>query len=121
MERCLCGQFHCPTCGNAIDELAALNCLAVYSRECYNIAASKGWHDEKRNIPTALCLIHSEVSEALEAYRIGDDRNFKEEIADILIRIFDSAWEWGIDLDMEVQAKMEKNKERSYKHGGKKC
>ena len=35
----------------------------------YETAKSKGWWDDKnRNIPELLALIHSEVSEALEAY-----------------------------------------------------
>lgn len=91
-----------------------------------------------------LALIHGEVSEALEADRKGcyakmhadqlmdqSDRAFKEaysdwikgsfeeEIADILIRVFDlAAWK-GIDLDAHVAAKMRYNSLREHKHGKK--
>lgn len=39
----------------------------------YQNAVNKGWYDgaERINIPEKLCLVHSEVSEALEEYRNG--------------------------------------------------
>lgn len=87
--------------------------------EAFAIAKSKGWHDEPRETGTVLALIHSEVSEALEADRKGDQENFEEELADVCIRIFDLCGSRGIDLEASIQKKMEKNKGRSYKHGGK--
>lgn len=39
--------------------------------EIHNNAKSKGFFDEERNIGEMLCLIHSEVSECLEADRKG--------------------------------------------------
>ena len=87
--------------------------------EAYNTAKSKGWHDEKRETGTLLALIHSEVSEALEADRKGDQENFEEELADVVIRILDLCGSRGIDLEGAIHRKMEKNKGRSYKHGGK--
>lgn len=88
-------------------------------KEAYETAKSKGWHDEPRETGTLLALIHSEVSEALEADRKGDQENFKEELADVCIRIFDLCGSRGIDLESAILAKMEKNKGRSYRHGGK--
>lgn len=32
-------------------------------------ARNKGFYETERNIPEMLCLIHSEISEALEDYR----------------------------------------------------
>ncbi|MFP3470814.1 MazG nucleotide pyrophosphohydrolase domain-containing protein, partial [Micrococcus sp. SIMBA_144] len=87
--------------------------------EAFEIARSKGWHDQERETGTLLALIHSEVSEALEADRKGDQENFKEELADVCIRIFDLCGSRGIDLEQAILNKMEKNKGRSYKHGGK--
>ena len=39
------------------------------SEEIHNNARSKGFYDNEKNIGEMLCLIHSEVSEALEADR----------------------------------------------------
>jgi len=88
-------------------------------KQAYETAKSKGWHDEERETGTLLALIHSEVSEALEADRKGDSENFKEELADVCIRIFDLCGARDIDLEAAILDKMEKNKGRSYKHGGK--
>lgn len=85
-------------------------------QEAHNIAKSKGWHDEERETGTWLALIHSEVSEALEADRKGDQENFEEELADICIRVFDLAGLMDIDLEREIIKKMEANKLRPYKH-----
>lgn len=48
------------------------------SEQIYNNAKSKGFHEGEKNIGEMLCLIHSEVSEALEAdrkdkYAVVDD------------------------------------------------
>lgn len=88
-------------------------------KEAYETAKSKGWHDEPREMGTILALIHSEVSEALEADRKGNTDNFVEELADVCIRIFDLCGFMGIDLESAISKKMEYNKTRTYKHGGK--
>jgi NTP pyrophosphatase (non-canonical NTP hydrolase) len=85
----------------------------------YLTAKSKGWHDEDHEMATWLALIHSEVSEALEADRKGDSENFAEELADVCIRIFDLCGLKGIDLQSAIIKKMAYNLTRSYKHGGK--
>lgn len=88
-------------------------------KQAYETAKSKGWHDEERETGTLLALIHSEVSEALEADRKGNEENFAEELADVCIRTFDLCGSRGIDLEKAIIEKMEKNKSRPYKHGGK--
>lgn len=93
--------------------------LNSYIDECHSIAVEKGWWDRRRDIPELLCLVHSEVSEALEAYRKADSEGFAEELADILIRIFDMAGKFGIDLEAALNDKIEKNRFRPYRHGGK--
>ncbi|KXZ40035.1 NTP pyrophosphatase, house-cleaning of non-canonical NTPs [Alkalithermobacter thermoalcaliphilus JW-YL-7 = DSM 7308] len=70
-------------------------------------------------IATRLALIQSEVSEALEELRKGDMENFKEELADICIRIFDLSGGLKIDLEEKILEKMKKNESRGYKHGKK--
>ncbi|MFC4387502.1 MazG nucleotide pyrophosphohydrolase domain-containing protein [Gracilibacillus marinus] len=89
-------------------------------KEAYETAKTSGWHDEPRETGTLLALIHSEVSEALEADRKGDQENFEEELADVCIRIFDLCGSRNIDLEDAIETKMERNKSRSYKHGNKK-
>ena len=58
--------------------------------DIYRVAKEKGWWDNPRSINTIFCLIHSEISEALEAFRDGNMELFAEEIADAKIRIIDA-------------------------------
>jgi NTP pyrophosphatase (non-canonical NTP hydrolase) len=78
------------------------------------------WDTNVRMVPTVLCLIHSEVSEALEEFRKQHRKDqFAEELADVLIRTLDCAAALGLDMDVAVIAKLEKNRQRAYKHGGR--
>jgi NTP pyrophosphatase (non-canonical NTP hydrolase) len=95
--------------------------IKQWQEEIHENAINHGWYDENRPILELLCLIHSEVSEALEAYRKRDYGNFKEEMADIVIRVFDMAEYLDIDIETEMDKKHEINKNRSYKHGNKRC
>ena len=80
-------------------------------------ATNKGFWDNPRETGTLIALIHSELSEALEADRKGDKENFAEEMADVLIRVGDLCGGLGIDLEAAVVRKMEKNQDREHKHG----
>lgn len=92
------------------------------------------------NIPEKLALMHSELSEALEFYRnnnegqgiddvwviynpIAPDKpdGMWVELADCIIRIFDLAGAYEVDMETLVRLKHEYNKTRPYRHGGKKC
>jgi len=84
----------------------------------WNCLTPDEWGDTYK-VPGVLALIHSEVSEALEAFRHDDKENFAEELADIGIRLLDCAHGLGIDLDHEVEKKLEKNRQRAHRHGGK--
>lgn len=77
----------------------------------------KGFATDITNVPEKLCLIHSEVSEALEADRSSDAAGFAEELADIIIRVLDVSHSLGIDIAHHIQAKMLKNEGRLHKHG----
>jgi NTP pyrophosphatase (non-canonical NTP hydrolase) len=105
---------------HAFDELGA---------EIIKINAANGWNTTTPDtwgqanvykIPAILALIHSEVSEALEAFRHGNRANFEEELADTLIRILDCTHGLGIDIGAAVLAKLEINRSRGFRHGGKK-
>ncbi len=168
--------------------------LKALQREAHAIALSKGWWDEDRTFGDLIALVHSELSEALEAYR--DEvlpskphllsTKVASELADVVIRVANMA-EWygwklggsprfqfqrfgglvsfgdwiatlhgvtaeafgysknkdgedgfiqgslvelingvermaahyGINLDAAIEAKMEYNRTRPYRHGGK--
>lgn len=68
-----------------------------------------------------LALVHSEVSEAISAVRDGNFDNFKEEMADIIIRVLQLVGSLGAHVDMkdEIATKMEINEQRPRRHGKK--
>jgi len=95
--------------------------ISEWCKEIHQNAIDHGWWEEPREAPELLCLLHSEVSEALEAYRMSDSDGFKEELADVAIRLFDMCCYYGIDLEKEIADKHKKNIDRPYRHGNKRC
>lgn len=91
--------------------------LPRLQRRAWKIADDNGFHEQGRTRAKVLALIHSEVSEALEADRKGDEENYAEELADIVIRVLDHAECEDIDLAEQVLSKMAENAEREHKHG----
>lgn len=103
-----------------------LNALA---REIHANAVEHGFWEEPPKFGEIIALCHSELSEALEAYRDGQpevwiDKGKPEgtavEMADCLIRILDYFGHIGVDVEQIVSLKQNYNKTRPYKHGGKK-
>lgn len=83
-----------------------------------NIGDAENAKSIKNNaIGMRLMLIVSELGEAVEALRHNNYENFKEELADVVIRVADLCGGLGIDLETEIERKMERNKTRPYKHG----
>lgn len=103
--------------------------FGLLSEEIHKNAVEHGWWDEPREDGTCIALMHSELSEALEALRhgnqlsdhIGDEgySGLEEELADVIIRIFDFAAHKNINVGGALVAKHEFNKKRPYRHGGK--
>lgn len=96
---------------------------------CHLAAAKNGWWNDlktgedlrgSRNVGEMLCLVHSEISEAMEGHRRGlsDDKlphrtMFEVELADAVIRIFDIAGAHGLDLGGAIDEKLEYNASRA--------
>lgn len=101
-------------------------------KTAHSIAKEKGWHDKKISHLEFAALVHSEISEFVEDvrdnigefYYLDEHKNSKPrgkliEIADVVIRIADYCGAMGWDLESAIEAKMEFNKTRPYRHGGK--
>lgn len=61
------------------------------------------------------CLLYGEVGEAYDAWR-KKHANLGEELADIAIYLMGLAEILGIDLEKEIENKMEINKNRDYEN-----
>ncbi len=104
--------------------------LSEMAEEVYAVNVANGWFEEDRTFGDDIALIITEVGEAFDAYRqsqfydvtdprFGKPEGVGSELADILIRLLDTAKRRGINLDFEYRRKLEYNKTRGYKHGGK--
>jgi NTP pyrophosphatase (non-canonical NTP hydrolase) len=106
--------------------------LAELAQESYDVAVSKGWENpgDTRSFGDECALLHSEVSEAFEAYRArgyeswegpkGKPEGVASEFADVLIRLLHYSHVHGIDIQAEYDRKTAYNRTRAYQHGGKK-
>ena len=99
--------------------------LRTLQKEAHAIAKDHGWWDEPRSFGDLIALVHSELSEALEAYRTWDHNSagmpaacdlepcphppvtldeesnpvgVASELADVVIRVADMAEYYGYDL-----------------------
>lgn len=100
---------------------------SVCHREAY---CAGWWHDlrtgqpvdltDRNLVPAKLCLIHSEISEAMEGDRkkLQDDKlphraMLEVELADAMIRICDLAGALGLDLGGAIAEKLAYNAQRA--------
>lgn len=114
--------------------------LADAQERVYAVNEANGWFESDRTVGEDIALLHSEVSEMLEAYRDGGlvdqteaplhamsgkvvilskPEGFGAEAADVLIRLLDTCKRRGIDLAFEFERKLVYNGTRGHRHGGK--
>lgn len=76
-----------------------------------------GTKQEDVNVAEKIALIHSEVSEAFEAYRhknIDGKDGFAEELGDVVQRVFHLCGIFNIDIERAILKKIETNKTRGW-------
>lgn len=125
-----------------------VNDLNRLSKEVYRRNVEKGFYEKAKNIGEMIALMHSELSEALEADRKGkyakadmetwnllsgsptseDFRElfqetvkdtFEDEMADLFLRLMDICGYLNIDIERHVAAKLRYNLTREKYHGKK--
>ena len=100
--------------------------VAMLCRLSHDASRAAGWYSnsdgspKERNVPEMLCLIHSEISEAMEGFRksLPDDKlphrpMIEVELADTAIRIGDLAGYLKLDVAGAIIEKMGFNRTRA--------
>ena len=91
--------------------------LNVRVDEVREMCDAKGFSSEHERIWEMLALIHTEISEATDAYKKGlSFDEVGEELIDSVIRIFHLISALDLDADAIFDAKMAKNWNRPHKY-----
>lgn len=86
-------------------------------REVRALCDAKGFSADPQDIWQKLALIHTEISEATDAYKKGEPmEKVGEELIDAVIRILHLLSILDLDAEALYQAKMAKNWSRPYKY-----
>jgi NTP pyrophosphatase (non-canonical NTP hydrolase) len=92
--------------------------LNVKMREVREMADAKGFSSDHARIWEMLALIHTEISEATDAYKKGQPMGkIGEELIDAIIRILHLLSALDLDAEELFQHKMEINWSRPHKFG----
>lgn len=105
--------------------------ISEIQKEVHQNSIDHGFWEDEPNFGEKMMLIVSEVAEAFEHYREGQDiievfyvRGEKPdgvpiELADIIIRVLDLAERYNMNMEDAIRIKHHYNKTRPYKHGKK--
>lgn len=92
--------------------------LNVKMRQVREMADAKGFSSDPARIWEMLALIHSEVSEATDAYKKGQPlEQIGDELIDAVIRILHLLSALGLDAEQLFERKMEINWSRPHRYG----